>query len=257
MKVEIISNKNPYILDYVKGTSNIVALTRKNVEFMKAIISLDSNYKDEENIYNENGSNFWFKCMMDHSKPYDDCLKEAIIRIDIANSTHLESTENGREKMFQIIKKYCPNVERLKEAIVVNPSTNNRDNLFFELCVTMTNRKNQKANNISFASKFIFYPRKYLNNDVTFSKYDKVVSESLSCYQKIYVDSSIKENRNKYLNNVDKRKNFDDKHKQIYTYNTYINYMNAINEILDCLKRDNEIIINQNEFDSVVWYAFK
>lgn len=62
--VKIIKDKNPYVLDAVDDPSRMVALTRKNADFIKAVIRLDSNYGDVSVVQSpstefdpENGSN--------------------------------------------------------------------------------------------------------------------------------------------------------------------------------------------------------
>ncbi len=260
MKVEIITNNsNPYKLDKIRNYPDLAALTRKNADFIEAVVCLDSNYSIDSDNINKEGASYWFKRMLDSPDEYEECLKKSIEKIDRTNNTHLESTINGRTKMFQIIKDYCPNVNILKQAVCINPTINNYNNLFYKLCKTMLNHKGNKANNISFASKFISYARKCLNNnDVSFSKYDSVVSRKLSLYEKIYVDNSLKIVSSKYENKTNVRKELNnDIDKQNYTYEVYIRYMEAIDSILEHLKNDNGIIINKEEFDHIIWYSSK
>lgn len=257
MKVEVVSMGNPYVLDVIKGNEDVVALTRKNADFIEAVVGLDSNYKTDSDSENPNATAYWFKQMKDKPEFYKSALKECIIKIDSANSTHLESTVNGRGEMFKIISEHCETIENFKNAINVNPSSGSCDNLFFKLCKTMENHKGQKANNISFASKFISYARKYLNKDLSFSKYDSVVSKKLSLYEHIYVDSTKRIVARKYQNDPGERKVKSDLERQKYTYDKYVSYMEAIERILKCLEEDNGIMINKEEFDHIVWYSSK
>ena len=259
MKVDVISNENnPYILDRIMKKPNLAALTRKNADFIEAVVYLDSNYNAETDHESESGTAYWFKKMMNNPDDYDECLMKTIELIDRTNSTHLESTINGRKRMFDIIRNYCYTVNELKDAVCVNPTQFDCDNLFYRMCETMLNHKGDKANNISFASKYIAYSRKYLNNnDVSFSKYDSVVSQKLSLYENIYVDSNIEIDVNKFKNKASDRKHLNDIERQKYTYDVYIKYMNAINSILDCLERDNNIKITKEEFDHIIWYSSK
>ena len=257
MKVDIISSDNPYKLDKTKYKEE-VALTRKNADFIEAVVELDSNYKNDSDINNKKTAAYGFNQMLIEPNNYETYLKNCIDEIDRTNSTHLESTIDGREKMFNIIKKHCPTPRDLRKAVKVNPSKENRNNLFYELCVTMDNHKGDKANNLSFASKFISYARKFLNNnDTSFSKYDKVVSRKLSLYENIYVDRSIKVVASKYENKSSDRRQLNDLEKQIYTYEKYLEYMEAIDSILIHLKKDNGIEINKEEFDHIIWYSSK
>ncbi len=256
MKVDIIETKNPYVLDRTKY-KNEVALTRKNADFIEAVVGLDSNYRVDGNTSNEESAAYCFERMKKHSEEYDKLLELSIERIDRTNSTHLESTIDGRKRMFEIIKHNCPTPKDLKRAVCINPSKTDYDNLFYKLCVTMDNHKGDKANNLSFASKFISYARKFLIDDTSFSKYDSVVSRKLSVYENIYVDRSIKIVNSKFLNKPSKRRDLNDLEKQNYTYHKYIEYAEAIDSILTCLKKDNGIIIDKEEFDHIIWYSSK
>ena len=257
MKVEIVSKSNPYVLDVLKDDETVVALTRKNADFIEAVVGLDSNYRNDSNVNSANATAYWFNKMILDPSTYYGSLKKCIEIIDSVNSTHLESTINGRERMFGIINNFCRTPDELKRAVCVNPSQNDYDNLFYRLCETMDNHKGYKANNIFFASKFISYARKYLNKDSSFSKYDSIVSKRLTKYEHFYVDKNIRINAYKYTNNYNERRSLTDLEKQRYTYATYISYMNAINRILEHLKNDNGIIINKEEFDHIVWYSSK
>ena len=52
MAIKVISKPDPYALDYVDGRPDkLPALTRKNADFLEAVVRLDSNYaKDLEII---------------------------------------------------------------------------------------------------------------------------------------------------------------------------------------------------------------
>lgn len=259
MKVNLITDVNPYILDKIKTEPNLAALTRKNADFIEAVVALDSNYRVNTDPKNKDGTAYWFNQMLKYPQEYEKCLRKTIEIIDKTNSTHLEATVDGRKQMFNIIRSHCSNAEALKKAVCINPSENSYDNLFYWLCKSMRNRKGVTANNISFASKFISYARKYLNNnDVSFSKYDRVVSRKLSLYEKIYTDNKIKVIAGKFENKASKRKNLvSDIEKQKYTYAVYVKYMKAIDKILYHLEKDNNIVINKEEFDHIIWYSSK
>lgn len=116
--VRISRSNDPYIMDMVTGF-DIAALTRKNSKFIKAVLKLDSNYKKEQQAVppddrfdlnahasNSNGlycgsAKFWFNEMTNNDSyySYKECVLGAVIAIDRSNSTHLETTEDGRKKM--------------------------------------------------------------------------------------------------------------------------------------------------------------
>lgn len=264
MKVEIRrDSSNPYKLDLIRfGKHTIAELSKKNANFIEAIVSIDSNYQGDDDKTNEDGTAYWFNEMLNSKSAhsYKDCLKKCIEIIDNHNSTHLEATKDGRKNMESIILKRCPSVEELRKEVLVTPTENNTNNLFFDLLQTMNHKTRYKVNNISFASKFISYARKYLNNnDTSFSKYDKVVAENLSKYEKYYIDDNIKVSKCRYLNKSTDRKELDDDEKQKYTYKTYIKYMITIDDIQNNLTDENgiKVELTKEEIDHVIWYTSK
>lgn len=265
MNIEIKrDSSNPYKLDLIRiGKHTIAELSKKNANFIEAIVSIDSNYQGDDDKTNEEGTAYWFNEMLDLKSifPYKYCLEKCIEIIDNHNSTHLEATNDGRNNMKKIILERCPSVEQLKQEVLVTPTRNDTSNLFFDLLKTMDHKTGYKVNNISFASKFISYARKYLNNnDTSFSKYDKVVAENLSKYQKYYADDRKRVSKSKFLNkSSDRRKLKTDIEKQRYTYETYIKYMETIDDIQKNLIDENgiKIELTREEIDHVIWYTSK
>lgn len=105
MKAEITSNENPYVLDYVAGrTDKLPALTRKNADFIEAVIHLDSNYaKDLEinppsngydpelNVESSNGkycgsTAYWFNEMKKPNCDFKKCVLGAVISLSFAKN---------------------------------------------------------------------------------------------------------------------------------------------------------------------------
>lgn len=255
---------NPYKLDLIKVDKYTIAeLSKKNANFIKAIVSIDSNYQRDDNKTNEKGTAYWFNEMLNKSSTYsyEYCLEKCIEIIDNHNSTHLEATKHGRNNMKKIIYGRCSSVEHLKQEVLVKPVESNTNNLFFDLLETMDHKTGYKVNNISFASKFISYARKYLNNnDTSFSKYDKVVAENLSKYQKYYADDGKSVSKSKFLNkSSDRKKLKTNKEKQKYTYETYIKYMKTIDDIQNHLvdEKGEKIVLTKEEIDHIIWYTSK
>ena len=143
--ISIVKSDNPYVLDCIEGKNTMPALTRKNADFIEAVVRLDSNYaKDilynppsdgydpEMNVSDSGGkfcgsSEYWFKEMMKEPEYYR-CLLGAVIAVDTTNSTHLEACLNGRKTVCDIIYKCAPNVESLidKHNEPIKPNNKNQ-----------------------------------------------------------------------------------------------------------------------------------
>lgn len=137
MAVEIITNINPYVLDYVSGrTDKLPASTRKNADFIEAVVHLDSNYaKDlevnppsegydpEVNAESSNGkycgsTAYWFEEMKTLNCDFRKCVLGAVIAIDSTNSTHLEAAILGRKSMRDVICRYYSSWQGLVEMLI-------------------------------------------------------------------------------------------------------------------------------------------
>lgn len=290
MKGKLNSNENPYELDFIElNGEKIIALTRKNADFIEAVVkNLDSNYKIDEDENNKKGSKYWFNKIRESKtkEEFKNNLINLIKVIDNINSTHLEASIHGRDKMTEIIfdELKCTDMKKLVQAIEVTldseinekekDTLKNKNSLFYKMLVTLnkcskkinggdveyiklTNKKGEPIyrNNISFASKFISYAKKHLSNDCSFSKYDNVVSKKLPLYEYMYLDE-VKEKLSDSTYENDAKFESDLEKKPIKSFNTYIRYSRTIKNILSTLKKDG-ITITEEEFDHIVWYTSK
>lgn len=269
----IETNEDPYVLDYAVGCSlRIPALTRKNANFIEAVVGLDSNYNRDgdmnaqpdrgfnpfTNISSSDGkycgsSAYWFH-KMENDGNFEECLLGAIISIDRTNSTHLESAVQGRRKMKDIIMGKCKNVSDLKRELNRDFRINPKEHLIGLMSVDLEAKKRGTVrSNLSFASKFCSYASLFLKTQLEYSKYDNVVASHLDGYIKLYLkDSSIKQNEYKHSSS-NKNKSSD---RLKYTVDIYIRYYQLIGDIIASLQKDS-ISIDRNEFDHIVWYGFK
>lgn len=198
--VRISRSKDPYSMDMVKGY-DVAALTRKNSNFIEAVLKLDSNYKKEQQAVppddrfdlnahasKSNGlycgsAKFWFNEMANNDSDYSykECVLGAVIAIDRSNSTHLETTENGRKKMARRIVKRCPDLDALIDCLST-PFTADDDSHLLS-CMMRKGLKSIKDGSnmyyLSFASKFCSYASSILNSEINYSKYDNVVAKAL------------------------------------------------------------------------------
>lgn len=100
-------------MDYIADQNDrIPALTRKNADFIEAVVRLDSNYANDLAItgpdrdydpekYAENSNGmycgstaYWFE-QMKQNNDFKRNVLGAVIAIDRTNSTHLEACING------------------------------------------------------------------------------------------------------------------------------------------------------------------
>lgn len=268
--------KEPYILDYIKGTK-IPALTRKNARFFKAVVKLDSSYRndfdpkmecspgfnplsDEPQTNKYYGSTaYWFAEMEKENSNFERCLMGAIISIDSTNTTHLESCVDGRKTMKERILNECKNVDELKAKLNKQFFTNKDNHLIAVLSPAIEAKPNKDGtartdrHNLSFASKFCAYASKFLETDFEYPKYDGVVAKNLPKYIEYYVGNSVKKTEYKVSNSKDKQ--LTEEKKLEYRLDIYYHYFEVINKIINSLPTDDKM--TKEEFDHIVWYAFK
>ena len=265
--VHISRSEDPYSMDMVTGFE-IAALTKKNSNFIEAVLKLDSNYKKEQqavppddrfdlNLHasNSNGlycgsTKYWFNEMTNSSSDYTykDCVLGAVISIDRSNSTHLETTENGRKKMTQRIVKRCPNIDELIDCL--STPFNAEDNHLIS-CMLRKGLKSIKDGSdmyyLSFASKFCSYASAFLNLQIEYSRYDKVVAKALPVYYQAYCNKSVRKTEFLVDNSIS-----DKYHNRLDIYNKY---SDTIAIILNALGKSDHL--SRDEFDHIIWYGMK
>lgn len=273
MKNKIIVSKDPYVLDEIENLK-LPALTKKNSDFIEAIIHIDSNYKKDcevvgpddnfkvnEDSKNSNGKycgsiKFWFSEMEKGNESkysYAECLWGAVIAIDRSNSTHLETTNNGRSIMASKIKFLCPNLNSLKielEKSFVDVFDNH-------LIANLLRPEGEFVLNrfyLSFVSKFCAYAVQFLNLSNQYSKYDRIVAESLPKYYEQYCGKEIKPSAYLINNSNVNYKNENAKDKFFRVLKIYKEYTMAIGELLDYIKNEN---LDRNKVDHIIWYGTK
>ena len=209
--VKAKSYKSPYVLDTIKNNESVTALTKKNAEFIEAVVHLDSNYGSDLNknnkpangydpeLYDDPNKSFsrdkrgstayWFNQTAQGNADFRKCILGAIIAIDSVNSTHLDasqksSTDNttGRKAMRDIICDCCKDFNGLVEKLNQPFDASTPDHLICLLTGGMVSKKDKNHRyNISFATKFCAYAAMFLGSEVKkrYSKYDRVVANAL------------------------------------------------------------------------------
>lgn len=266
--VRISRSKDPYSMDMIIGF-DIAALTKKNSNFIEAVLKLDSNYKKEQQAVppddrfelnkhasNSNGlycgsARFWFNEMTNINSVYSykECVLGAVISIDRSNSTHLETTENGRKKMTRRIIKRCPDLEALIDCLST-PFTATDDNHLIA-CMVRKGFKSIKDGSdmyyLSFASKFCSYASAILGSTVAYSKYDKVVAQALPVYYQAYCKEIVRKTEFMVDNSI-----ADKYHNRLEVYEKY---SETISQIIAAINKSDRL--SRDEFDHIIWYGMK
>lgn len=198
---------------------------------------------------------YWFNQMNNGQYDFETCLSGAIIAIDRTNSTHLNSSINGRlvikDRILNDLNindvKGLKNHLKLKNNDLISKLTDEMDGV----------RKNTKRYNLSFASKFCAYAAQFLLNEFLYSKYDNIVSTNLPIYEKLYLGKLDVKN-NTYLINQNHKKKYSTLLE--FYLSIYENYCKTINEILEEVnsqydKKEDKLTLD--EFDHIIWYGLK
>ena len=261
-----INSKSEYINEFITfkdEETGIPDLTEKNARFFEAIVRLDSNYRrdfdpnqgpsegyDPEVDYRDAKGKYcgsiayWFRKMEENPDSYDRCLLGAIISIDSFNSTHLSASAKGegRVEMWKRILEHYQNVEALKNALKEEFNSNKEDHILYRIADELEGRCN-----VSFASKFCSYASNCfdLKEKSQYSKYDKVVAENLPEFISLFLGEEKRGLKTRL--NINNFKTIKEKMK------VYQDYLEYIGKILDKVGN----VIDREQFDHIVWYAFK
>lgn len=266
---------NPYALDTIICNNIIIpALTKKNSDFIEAVVRLDSSYtKDLDarkgpakgfNPLDEStqksrycGSTaYWFDEMKSDSQSYERTLMGAVISIDRANSTHLESSLSGRKEIWKRIKKKCGNKKELLRMLNIPFTADLQSNLISIITepIGAKGENKDKRYNLSYATKFCAYAAYFLGADQSYSKYDNVVSDALPLYVKEYLGEDCKKGRFKintsFVNEKKEMEQLD------YRVRVYADYSECIGKIIDSLHGEDRCI-RRWELDHIIWYGLK
>lgn len=268
MNFTLTSDPNPYILDYCKlqNAPELPALTRKNANFITAVIKLDSNYGRDADVSNkphktfdplksskgkECGSTaFWFN-KMKNGGDFETCLAGAIVAIDRVNSTHLEASVDGRtiirKRILKICSKYSDIVAELEKNLM------DQNHIIAEIAAPIGAKRGNTSNryNVSFASKFCAYAAKYLETQQQYVIYDQVIASHLWLYVDAYLCEKLDKKTFDFYSYREKQIK---KNQPIDIRKFYLDYSQKIEKIIDQVGSQG---ISKEEFDHIVWYCLK
>ncbi|SFC34377.1 hypothetical protein [Butyrivibrio sp. YAB3001] len=240
IQMELEASKD-YMLDsFVSEVTGdrLVRLTPDNVARAEAMFHTDSAYSAASNPQNEQSSAYMITKMKEYidnsggsyDARYNGIISEIVKRLDVENSTHINSDGVGREEITKRIVEI--EIPTLLEYLKYPEDTNFE---LFDRISEKTNPKDGKHHgrvNPSFASKFCHYLCFFMFDGDEYQDnypiYDSVIRDNLPKYLKHYG-----------LNNTD--------------ITDYVVYRQAIDDVIEQSKEK----ISRNGFDHLVWYFFK
>ncbi len=259
---------NPYLLDRLANKPVLLALTRKNADYISSIINNFSdesrikapskNFDPEKNCSSADGMYcgsmaYWFEEMKNDktNSNFEKNVLGAVIAIDSFNKTHLESCKDGRKEMCDRICHACSDLNGLMAKLNESFNSKNSEHLISILTREIDAKKqDQKRFNLSFATKFCSYASFFLATKATYSIYDSIVSEYLPEYVREYLGKQVPKSSYKIPT---ASKGTDPLNLRLEIYE---DYSKMIEDILGCLRISN-IRINKRELDHIIWYNSK
>ncbi|MCH5170499.1 MAG: hypothetical protein J1F24_04345 [Oscillospiraceae bacterium] len=224
--MRIIESESKYIFD--TDENRFPTFTKKNIEFLNAILQYDSNYRsssyesdsnnedtsDKEDKYKHvntikeyeesyagilqrNKDNFFNSFDMSNINNTSDDLYKVIESIDKINSTHLASEGNTpkkdeNEERNKGRERFAKKIRSLGGNRLKERLESNSKEDRAKLVEELANKDVAGKLNFSFATKFCAYVSTHaLNDPDNFCIYDNVVQSVLPYYAKMYVDESV------------------------------------------------------------------
>lgn len=258
--IEVENNlSNNYELEPDSDNQRLVALTRKNVAKVEAMIRNDSAYLRATNkggrptffqrgprigqVKYGGSSAFWMTRLKDALDPkmgisgtdYEEIIKGAVAAVDRENSTHLNADRQGREVVTRRILD-IPR-EELKESLR-NPDYDNMK-LFTAILERTAEVGEHGRCNPSFASKFCHYACFYVFEGTewqdNYSIFDNVLKKVLPLYLAKF---KLKNGTRNYTQ------------KDLKNYATY-------RDAIEALRGKSAEKISRNGLDHLLWYFHK
>lgn len=243
-----ITLANPYEWDV--DANGAIALTAKNVDFMEAVIKVDSNYR-KALPSNPESAQWWF----DQSQNSGWCselsyLSELVKRIDRENSTRQSASgtqknpdpEGNGNGIKQTAAYLCSlgdisNLLRQGDPRLVNDLAQN--------CIGGNRR-----DTLSFASKFCTYCAEWKYGNNRYSIFDKILCDVLPYYAWVYLKEpycrKYKGTLRSTIKNTFNGKTID-----------YEGYQRLIGHIIDKAFELYGYQISRMHFDHLLWYYYK
>jgi len=240
--------------DFEMICDNNVALCRKNVALVEAMIKYNSSYK---NIYGRDAKTYSkikeLKCKVDK-----DNVNEILNMINNQNSTRASKTE-----ILELSNRIV-NFDKNNGLIKFLKNPDKKYSLITDLSAQIqTDRNKNGRTNFSLATKICqtlcFVINEYNESQDNFMKFDTVLRKNLPRYLKIY-KLSINEilNNDEYINFMNKFKvnenNIEFKFIEfLYDASRYSLYIRTIEKLIEATGEK----ISKNGLDHLIWYTNK
>ncbi len=222
--------------------------TKKNLDFVQALIENDSKYRILYDHDNEKFEESYVGLLEKHRVSNDsEIMKKIVKSIDKYNSTHLASEgKSGGGRGIDITVKAILKIDDLKGKL-----ERKDDDIVKEIALAVKNEKQKNKVNFSFATKFCAYTSIGALKQDNYCIYDTVVQNILPYYAYVYLsnDRYYRTNRN--------GKNCSTIETQFKENLNYKGYRELIDDIIASIKKDIESEVTYQQFDNLLWYYFK
>lgn len=231
---------NPYEFDTDKNGQ--ILFTQKNLDFVTAIISNDSDYRGPlfENDPNYSKGYIENKCTTPNFLTIEEHVKKIVELIDVENSTHLAASP----KLNPANQGRRLTVEKILSIDNLLISLGEGDpNIVAEIARAVPGK-----NNFSFATKFCTYVCRYYFKDSradNYSIYDRVLSNAIPYFAWVYLGEIHFARKN---GTIEKEYKFTQ---------DYGSYRNLIDRIRESIEKKNGTPISREKFDHLLWYYYK
>ena len=221
--------EDPYSFDL--DDHEMMRFTKKNIDFIEAILRVDSTYKQAE-TGSEGSAQWLFDKYKITQEP--DVLTKQVEALNRENSTHLQVVEGGVQLTVESIRNIKDLEKRLKERDV---------KLVNEIASAVPGR-----NNFSFATKYCTFASRYSfekqYND-GYCIYDKVLEQVIPYYVWHYFGERFIKRKSSILES------------EIREKKDYETYIGIIDEIIEAAGQEEGYKVKHKEFDHIIWYAYK
>lgn len=233
--------KNPYELDL--DENGMLKLSKKNAEFIYAIIKVDSVYRKTFDYKKVDSAYRFTKDNLGNIEGNYEVIKEICKRLDRESSTHIYTTGKkykGKKTGLELTAEGIANKNGLIERLGEGDASLVKEISYFTY-----------MNKFSFATKFCAYMCRFMfegkSEQDNYVIYDDVLAKTLPYYEKYFLGTvSHKTKEGKDSIKVT--------YMDVQNYEGYRKYVDSIRtEVSKKYKYD----LSREKFDYMIWYYYK